>query len=110
MRRTKLNACVSQYKIYLIPQFPKEVRMMYENAEEVIARILIIVEKCPDALKEKCFEVLLRGYVEKELLATGTISAQNKQPKGSEVSDVGTSVPEAVLQRFQATAKRLSID
>jgi hypothetical protein len=84
--------------------------MMYENAEEVIARILIIVEKCPDALKEKCFEVLLRGYVEKELLATGTISAQNKQPKGSEVSDVGASVPEAVLQRFQATAKRLSID
>jgi len=82
--------------------------MMYENAEEAIARILAIVEKCPDNLKEKCFEVLLRGYVEREL--SGRAPSGALQPPGAKGGEEALGIPEAVLQRFRTTAKRLSVD
>jgi hypothetical protein len=83
--------------------------MMYENAEEAIARILTLVEKCPDGLKEKCFEVLLRGYVETELSKSvkATVPAP---PPGKAVVDGDVVIPEAVLPRFKVTAKRLAVD
>ena len=84
---------------------------MYENAEEAIARILAIVEKCPDNLKEKCFEVLLRGYVERELSEpSGRSPDTAPQPPGAKSREETLGIPEAVLQRFRTTAKRLSID
>ncbi len=81
---------------------------MYESAEEVIARILALVDKCPENLKERCFEVLLRGYVERELagLANRTPVTKTPPPDG----DHSLGIPEAVLQRFRSTAKRLSIN
>ena len=85
--------------------------MMYENAEEVVARIFVIVEKCPDSLKEKCFEVLLRGYVEKELAAFAgrQIVSPPPTPRVTDMSG-DIAIPEAVLARFRTTAKRLSVD
>lgn len=84
---------------------------MYENAEEVLARILSIVDKCPDSLKEKCFEVLLRGYVEKELsILRARESREMARPVVSAEADIADSIPPAVLPRFKNAAKRLGIE
>jgi hypothetical protein len=85
--------------------------MMYENAEEAIARILTIVDKCPNSLKEKCFEVLLRGYVERELSEfSGRTPNAILQPLGAKIGEESLGIPEAVLPRFRAAANRLSIE
>ncbi len=83
---------------------------MYENAEEVIARILTIVAKCPDNLKEKCFEVLLRGYVETEISIPARRTANETSVLTErEDTSIEAAIPEAVRQRFKSTAKRLSV-
>lgn len=40
---------------------------MYKNGEAALDRILELVAKCPKELQEKCFEVLLSGYVQIEV-------------------------------------------
>lgn len=37
---------------------------MYQKLKEEIREIIAIVEQCPDALKEKCFELLLENYLD----------------------------------------------
>ena len=39
---------------------------MYEDGAKQLEVILELVKKCPDALQEKCFTILLQGYVDSE--------------------------------------------
>jgi hypothetical protein len=86
---------------------------MYDDAEAAIDRILAVTNKCPANLQDRCFEVLLRGYVEKQLAmrrdigAASSTSGSAKQPLPA---DADTHAPPAVVPRFKSTAKRLSVD
>ncbi len=86
---------------------------MYKNGETALNRILELVAKCPKELQEKCFEVLISGYVQLEV---GGVKPQ--APIGQIQQDEQTQrqtppdnplVPPAVLSRFKNTAKRLSV-
>jgi len=86
---------------------------MYKNGETALERILELVSKCPKELQEKCFEVLLSGYVQIEV--GGTIpmhpAAQTAQPQliQTPAPQPETHVPPAVLPRFRNTAKRIGV-
>jgi hypothetical protein len=87
---------------------------MFENAEPAIDRILELVNKCPEPLQNKCFEILLTAYVEsikprapaadpgggKHDDDKGKNNDQNRQP---------LDIPEAVRPRFATTAARLKV-
>jgi len=50
----------------------------YKQAKEEIAQINAIVETCPDALKEKCFELLFAAVFNAQ--ATGSPRKESRQP------------------------------
>ena len=39
---------------------------MYEDGAKQLEVILELVNKCPESLREKCFAILLQGYVDAE--------------------------------------------
>lgn len=88
---------------------------MYKTGEAALDRILALVAKCPKELQEKCFEVLLAGYVQLEV---GTMrppsapaAASNPlQPPQAPPPQNESSIPQAVLPRFKNTAKRVGVD
>lgn len=86
---------------------------MYENAEEVLLSIVAIVDKCPDQYKEKCFEVLLKGYVsiETEVMLghSPKTGGSTAKPTVGTQSNTSILVPPTILPRLQTTAKRLNI-
>ncbi len=84
--------------------------MLYPDAEKYLDEILKIVEKCSETYKQKCFEVLLQGYV------TYQIKTMVGEEKPSEIKrliieDVlkETQIPTEILQRFKTFAKRLEV-
>jgi len=86
---------------------------MYKNGEAALDRILALVEKCPKELREKCFEVLLSGYVQMEV---GTFKPTTLPPTihvGQQPSlqppQPESNIPQAVLPRFKNTAKRIGV-
>jgi hypothetical protein len=84
--------------------------MLYPDAEKHIEEILKIVEICPEPYKQKCFEVLLQGYVTHQIKTT----VGGSQPVGMGkpiVEDVlkETQIPSEILQRFKIFAKRLDV-
>lgn len=84
--------------------------MLYPNAEKYIDDILKIVEKCPEPYKQKCFEVLLQGYVS---LQVKTTLGEEKHPEIRKpiIDDTlkDTQIPPEILQRFKTFAKRLVV-
>jgi hypothetical protein len=54
---------------------------VYKNGEAALDRILELVTKCPKELQEKCFEVLLSGYVQLEVGAINP-RAHTEQQRG----------------------------
>jgi len=89
---------------------------MYDDAEKHIDRILELVKKCPATLQEKCFEVLLSGYVEQSTFARSkrtsddteaTVSSQ--ATKSSTAGDAAVGVPQEIKARFNSTAKRIGV-
>lgn len=88
---------------------------MYKTGEAALDRILALVAKCPKELQEKCFEVLLAGYVQMEV---GTLRppsapaapANPLQPAQAPLASQESSIPQAVLPRFKNTAKRVGVD
>jgi len=87
---------------------------MYKTAETALDRILALVAKCPKELQEKCFEVLLSGYVQMEV---GTVRPSNspaqippRQPPLPPLLPEESSIPQAVLPRFKNTAKRVRVE
>lgn len=87
---------------------------MYETGDTALERILELVAKCPKELQEKCFELLMNGYVQKEVgsgptLGTSQHSASTAQSAHTSQAPAESQIPPAVLPRFKNTAKRLSV-
>ncbi|MDR4477252.1 MAG: hypothetical protein R3B11_14780 [Nitrospira sp.] len=86
---------------------------MYKNGEGALDRILELVTKCPKDLQEKCFELLLSGYVQLEVgSAKSPVPAsqsQLDQQKKQQDPLPELHIPDAVLPRFKNTAKRLGV-
>lgn len=88
---------------------------MYKTGEAALDRILTLVAKCPKELQEKCFEVLLSGYVQMEVgpvrppiaAAVDGNPAQSQKPP---LAQHESNIPEAVLPRFKNTAKRIGVE
>jgi hypothetical protein len=86
--------------------------MLYPDAEKYIDEILQIVEKCPESYKQKCFEVLLQGYVDYQLRMTigeEGVPGTEKAVRQVEDSAKETQIPTEILQRFKTFAKRLDV-
>src|SRR2546430_2703275 len=82
---------------------------MYEDAAKQLQVILELVKKCPKALQERCFAILLQGYVDAEQTRLPTPSA----PVGAEpsVSALERGGPPADVQRrIGALASRLKVE
>lgn len=86
---------------------------MYKNGEAALARILELVSKCPKEHQEKCFEVLLSGYVQLEVGGAQphpppapALQAQQSQQQ-TPVHE--STIPPTVLPRFKNAAKRLGV-
>jgi hypothetical protein len=86
---------------------------MYKNGEAALDRILELIAKCPKELQEKCFEVLLSGYVQLEI---GALKPHAQAEQIQQISQaqqqtptLESRVPPAVLPRFKNTAKRLGV-
>jgi hypothetical protein len=86
---------------------------MYESGQTALVHILELVAKCPKEFQEKCFELLLSGYVQREV---GTAMPRPPADKIQQVwqnqqqdPPADSHVPAAVLPRFKNTAKRLGI-
>jgi hypothetical protein len=86
---------------------------MFEDAEPVLERILVLVAKCPEALQGKCFEILLNTYVQGvhppaekpgrfEPEFTGERDRHNVDRRQPEI-------PESIRSRFSAFASRLKV-
>ncbi len=86
---------------------------MYKNGEGALERVLELVAKCPTEFQEKCFEVLLSGYVQLEVGAAKppvpADQSQLGQQKQQQTSQAESHIPPAVLPRFKNTAKRLGV-
>lgn len=86
---------------------------MYKNAEETLKRVFELVDTCPQDYRQKCFEVLLSGYVQAEILALKPVPPSRQAPSEPATMQPNTpresDVPAAVLPRFKNTAKRIGI-
>jgi len=82
---------------------------MYKNGEVSLARILELVTKCPKEFQEKCFEVLLSGYVHLEVGATKPPITESQIEQRQENAPSESHIPPAVLPRFKTMAKRLKV-
>jgi hypothetical protein len=83
---------------------------MYKNGEAALGRILELVAKCPKEFQEKCFDVLLSGYVQLEVGLAKPHAATPPIPHGQQPPPPDLDVPPAVLPRFKNYAKRLAIE
>ena len=88
---------------------------MYKNGDAALDRIIELANKCPKEWQEKCFEILLSGYVQLEIAADhGQQGSQGQSRKkddehGGQGATGETSIPAAVLPRFKNAAKRLEV-
>jgi len=88
---------------------------MFEDAEDDLKRIVALAEKCPTALQEKCFEILLTAYVNSKTTPppapppAGTQPPPPPPPPGSDSNLTGMQVPEAIRVRFGTVAARLKV-
>ncbi len=76
--------------------------------------ILELVKKCPEPLQEKCFAILLQGYVDAERfhLVTPPTAGVAPVPAAAEQAPAQpeSGLPQAVRGRFAALAKRLGVE
>lgn len=86
---------------------------MYKNGEGALDRILELVAKCPKELQEKCFEVLLSGYVQLEVGASKpsapSAAPQHPSQPQQQTPPPESAIPPTVLPRFKNSAKRLGV-
>jgi hypothetical protein len=90
---------------------------MYENSEAELDRILRLVAKCPEPLREKAFEILLDGYVRTVGSAIAPMSSppaglqppSGAVPPPSPPDGLEASIPAEVQSRLQAIAKRKNV-
>jgi hypothetical protein len=54
---------------------------MRVDGKAALERILELVGNCPQELQQKCFEMLLSGYVQLEFGVTHPIAAQSRRQR-----------------------------
>ncbi len=83
---------------------------MYEDGAKQIETILALVKQCPEPLQEKCFTILLEGYVNSEQgrVVAPPSTATSAAPSAEAVT--ATSLPQEVRGRIAALAKRLNVE
>jgi hypothetical protein len=86
---------------------------MYKDGEVALKEILDLVDKCPKEFQQKCFEVLLSGYVESEVASLVPARRSTKptleDEKKPDNLPANPAIPTPVLNRFRNTAKRLEV-
>lgn len=89
---------------------------MFKNAEETLERILALVAKCPEGLQEKCFDILLRAYVDnsvgpaiKHIRSPNPNTGSDEPPASGNTGPATTPVPEAIKSRLVAMAGRMKV-
>lgn len=93
---------------------------MYADAQQTLDDILALVAKCPDSLKERCFELLLKAYLDSKAgpaaphpAATAAHPAAHQAPAGNSTSLVAplepAAIPDTLKSRFAATAGRIGV-
>lgn len=88
---------------------------MFEDGEKQIERILQLTEKCPEALKSKCFEILLKAYadsasgVSMRPPVTHAPRAESGGPREPKPPHSEVAIPAQAAPRFNHTAKRLQV-
>ncbi|MFL6586362.1 MAG: hypothetical protein ACJ8GV_05700 [Luteimonas sp.] len=86
---------------------------MFENSKEEIARIIALVQLCPDRFQDKCFELLLAAYVDSLAPVAAFENTQSNKGDGSgDTTDKSglQVVPDAMKARLLSTAARLKVD
>lgn len=86
---------------------------MYEDGKEQLKAIITLTAQCPQELKEKCFEILLQGYVDSKLgkhkfdkpHGSSGVPLDEALPEDQESGNI----PENVAPRMKTMAKRLKI-
>lgn len=86
---------------------------MFENAEQELQRILALVAKCPDKLQERCFELLLSGYVDSQKSPLPLPTQPPTRPAGFASPPappaVETEVPSNIRPRFTSLITRTKV-
>lgn len=89
---------------------------MFKDAEKQLETILKVVEKCPEPLKEKCFEILLTAYAEAAARAPeprgtspGAPGATHTPPPPAPPPGGASQIPQSLQQRFGIMAKRIGV-
>lgn len=87
---------------------------MYENADVVLARIVTLIESCPEPYRQKAFEILLQGYVASLAPRSAPVAKDTKTtPPDGRTAPAATpldaSVPVDVQTRLKAMAKRRNV-
>jgi hypothetical protein len=87
---------------------------MYEDGAKQLGVILELVKKCPDALQEKCFTILLQGYVDSEqariVAPQAPVTSLQTVEAPPAASAVAGEAPPEVRGRLAALAKRLHVE
>lgn len=80
---------------------------MYEDTQQHLERILVLVKLCPEKLQEKCFELLLSTYLENH------VKKSTPSPKGEDgdpnAASNNSAIPDAIKTRFHALATRTKV-
>ncbi len=82
---------------------------MYQNGEAALDRILELVAKCPKELQDKCFEVLLAGYVQLQVNAVKPQPQGGQPPKRDVPPRDESPIPPTALPRFNSMCTRLKV-
>lgn len=85
---------------------------VFKDAEKQLESILKVVEKCPEPLKVKCFEILLTAYAEaasREAGARSVTPVAHTPPPPPPPPGGATQIPQSLQQRFGIMAKRIGV-
>lgn len=93
---------------------------MYADASQKLDEILALVAKCPDPLKEKCFELVLKAYLDSKVVSPAPAPSPHAAPSVGHQAPTTTpavasgttepaALPESLKPRFAATAGRIGV-
>lgn len=90
---------------------------MYEDAEKTLEQILGLVARCPEGVRDKCFEMLLQAYLDSKVVSAPASAplppVQTPAPPDGVIPPTAQSsangLPDALKSRFAAAAGRLGV-
>jgi hypothetical protein len=83
---------------------------MFEDGTKQLETILALVKQCPETLQEKCFTILLQGYVDSEASRVVPAPAAPSASTSVPIAEAATlGLPQEVRGRIAALSKRLAV-